>query len=193
MKKFGRKLGGYLLQGIFVTAPIGVTAYIIYVVFTFLDGLLRRFLDPLLGVHIPGIGLLSIIVLITLLGYLTQTIVFRPVRKAMLRLMDKAPLLKVIYSAIRDLLSAFVGKEKKFTEPVLVLIHPPSNLEKLGFVTQTDLAVLGIREKRVAVYFPHSYNFSGELFIVPAENVRPVDLPSAEVMKFIVSGGVTHL
>jgi uncharacterized membrane protein len=193
MKKIGRKLGGYLLQGIFVTAPIGVTAYIIYAVFTFLDGLLRRFLDPLLGVHIPGIGLLSIIVLITLLGYLTQTIVFRPVRKTVMRLMNKAPLLKVIYSAIRDLLSAFVGKEKKFTEPVLVLIHPPSNLEKLGFVTQTDLAILGIRVKKVAVYFPHSYNFSGELFIVPAENVKPLDLPSAEVMKFIVSGGVANL
>jgi len=56
-------------------------------------------------------------------------------------------------------------------------------------MTQEDLSDLDIKEK-VAVYFPHSYNFSGELFIVPRELVRPVDIPSAEAMKFIVSGGV---
>ena len=193
MKKIGRKLGGYLLQGLLVTAPIGVTAYITYVVFTFLDGLLRRVLEPLLGMHIPGLGLLSILILITLLGFVTQTIIFRPIKKAMWKLIDRAPLLKVIFSAIRDLLSAFVGKEKKFTEPVLVKVNNVSNLEKLGFLTERDLRMLGIPEGKVAVYFPHSYNFSGELFIVPAENVRSLNLPSADVMKFIVSGGVTNL
>ena len=97
----------------------------------------------------------------------------------------------MIYSAIRDLLSAFVGKEKKFNNPVLVKVNHLSNLEKLGFLTQKDLSTLGIEDGKVAVYFPHSYNFSGELFIVPVEHVRSIDISSAEYMKFIVSGGAS--
>jgi uncharacterized membrane protein len=63
-------------------------------------------------------------------------------------------------------------------------------LEKLGFLTAKDLSRLGELDK-VAVYFPHSYNFSGELFIVPRDQVKKIDVNPAEVMKFIVSGGVT--
>ena len=68
-----------------------------------------------------------------------------------------------------------------------------SGLEKLGFITQEDLSKLGI-EGKVAVYLPHSYNFSGNLFIVPSQNVIILkSASSADVMKFIVSGGVTEI
>jgi uncharacterized membrane protein len=67
-----------------------------------------------------------------------------------------------------------------------------SNLEKLGFLTESDLSRLN-EPGKVAVYFPHSYNFSGEMFIVPVEQVRPIDLPPGDTMKFIVSGGVAGL
>ncbi|HCC31721.1 MAG TPA: hypothetical protein DEQ03_16975, partial [Marinilabiliales bacterium] len=59
-----------------------------------------------------------------------------------------------------------------------------------GFITETDLSQLNVSEK-VAVYFPHAYAFSGELFIVPTDNITPIDVPAADVMKFIVSGGVS--
>ena len=65
-----------------------------------------------------------------------------------------------------------------------------SDLEKLGFITEENLELLGEIEK-VAVYFPHSYNFSGELFIVPKANIKPVNINSSDVMKFIVSAGLT--
>ncbi len=90
-------------------------------------------------------------------------------------------------------MSAFVGKDKKFTEPVLVKVNKDSDLEKLGFITQHDLTELGIEAGKVAVYLPHSYNFSGNLFIVPSANVKPLNVNSAEVMKFIVSAGVTSI
>ena len=61
----------------------------------------------------------------------------------------------------------------------------------MGFITQKDLSDLKIIDK-VSVYFPHSYNFSGEMFIVPKELVRPINIPPAEAMKFIVSGGVAR-
>ena len=93
---------------------------------------------------------------------------------------------------MNDLFSAFVGKERKFNKPVIVLVNPISNLEKLGFLTEEDLSELGENDK-VAVYFPHSYNFSGELFIVPKSQVRSIDINPVVVMKFIVSGGVSDI
>ena len=85
-----------------------------------------------------------------------------------------------------------MGEKKKFTKPVLVKVNMISDLEKMGFITTSDLSDLNIKDK-VAVYFPHSYNFSGEMFIVPSEHITPLDLPPAEVMKFIVTGGVTRV
>ena len=93
---------------------------------------------------------------------------------------------------MRDLLSALFAKERRFSHPVVVQMSGVSDLEKLGFITQEDLAEFGLREK-VAVYFPHSYNFSGELFIVPRERVRVMDISAQAAMKFIVSGGMIHL
>ena len=65
-----------------------------------------------------------------------------------------------------------------------------SDLEKLGFITEEDLGVLGLPAGRVAVYLPHSFAWSGNLYIVPADHVTPLDAKAADVLKFIVSGGV---
>jgi len=184
-----KKLVYYFLQGILYIAPIGVTAYIIYLVFSFVDNLLKETLVELLDIYIPGLGLVIVIVILILIGLIGQTIIARPFKVLFKKLMGRIPLLKVIFSAFNDLFSAFVGKARKFNRPVLVLVNPISNLEKLGFLTEDDLSLIDEKEK-VAVYFPHSYNFSGELFIVPKERVRPIDLNPAEVMKFIVSAGV---
>ena len=184
-----KKLVYYFLQGILYIAPIGVTAYIIYLVFSFVDNLLKETLVELLDIYIPGLGLVIVIVILILIGLIGQTIIARPFKVLFKKFMGRIPLLKVIFSAFNDLFSAFVGKARKFNRPVLVLVNPISNLEKLGFLTEDDLSLIDEKEK-VAVYFPHSYNFSGELFIVPKEQVRPIDLNPAEVMKFIVSAGV---
>lgn len=186
-----KKIFSYFFQGLIYIAPIGITIYVIYFLFTAIDGFIRGYMQKIFDIDIPGIGIVVIFILITLLGLIGSTIIARPVKRLVRKLMDKAPLLKVIFSAISDLLSAFVGKEKKFDQPVLVIVNTISNLEKIGFMTQKDLSDMDIIDK-VSVYFPHSYNFSGEMFIVPKELVRPINIPPAEAMKFIVSGGVAR-
>lgn len=185
-----KKLINYFLQGLLYIAPFGLTIYFIYVTFKFADNLLNATLQKILNVNIPGLGLVVIVIILILIGILGQTFIARPFQVIFKRFINKTPLLKVVYSAFNDLFSAFVGKEKKFNKPVLVLVNAISNLEKLGFITEEDLSKLDETEK-VAVYFPHSYNFSGELFIVPKVQVRSVDINPAEVMKFIVSAGVS--
>ena len=90
-------------------------------------------------------------------------------------------------------MAAFVGNKKRFNQPVLVTINKENNIQQLGFVTQKSLKELDIKEGVVAVYIPMSYSVSGNLIIVPADNVTPIKASPTEVMKFIISGGVTEL
>jgi uncharacterized membrane protein len=187
-----KKLVNYFLQGLLFISPLALTAYILLLSFEFADGLLRESLVLLVGHDIPGLGLLIIVLLLISVGYFGQTFIAKPIKRLIRKSISNIPVLNEIYSSLNDLFSAFVGDEKKFNHPVLVLINPEAKLEKLGFLTEHDLSILGLEDK-VAVYFPHSYNFSGELFIVPSNQVRAIDVSPTNVMKFIVSGGVSQL
>jgi uncharacterized membrane protein len=184
-KRYLKKFGSYLLQGVLLAVPVAATVYVVYKLFAAIDSIIPF--------DIPGLGLLVLIAILTLLGFLGTTIIADPVMAYFKRLLDKAPLLKSIYSAVKDLTTAFVGKKKSFTEPVLVKMMIDSDVQKFGFITNKDLSELGIGEDKVAVYLPHSYAFSGNLYIVPKRNVTSIDAKSADIMKFIVSGGVTSV
>jgi uncharacterized membrane protein len=187
-----KQLVRYFLQGLLYIAPLVVTGYIIYIIFSFIDSLLQEVLRPFFGPLIPGIGFVVMVGVLILLGFFGHTIIGRPLKSWIDLLLSRIPVLNFIYTAFVDLFSSLLGTERKFNRPVLVKVNPVTNLEKLGFLTESDLTKLN-EPGKVAVYFPHSYNFSGEMFIVPAEQVRPVDLPPGDVMKFIVSGGVAGL
>jgi uncharacterized membrane protein len=185
-----KKIVNYLLQGLLYIAPMGITAYIIYTIFTFMDGLLQEQLVKFFGIEIPGFGVLTLLLFLILIGFIGQTFIADPLKVLFKKIIERIPLLNFVYTAFNDLFKAFVGKEKKFSQPVLVKVNLHSDLEKLGFITEDNLEMLG-ESSKVAVYFPHSYNFSGELFIVPKENIKPINLNSSEVMKFVVSAGLT--
>jgi uncharacterized membrane protein len=81
-------------------------------------------------------------------------------------LINRIPFVKLIYSSIKDLIGAFVGDKRKFDKPVLVTINKENTLHQIGFVTQArSFRALGLKDM-VAVYFPHSYAFSGNHFLV---------------------------
>jgi len=178
-----KKLISYFLQGLLFIVPIAVTLFVLYKVFVLVDGIL-----PL---DIPGLGLLLILVIITLAGVVGSTIVARPVVAYFEKLINKAPLIKIIYSAVKDLMSGFLGSKKSFDKPVLVKLSADSNIYKLGFVTNDDLKDLGVGSEMVSVYLPHSYAWSGNQFIISKEYITPLNVSAATVMKFIVSGGVS--
>jgi uncharacterized membrane protein len=187
-----KRLFALFLQGLLFTAPLGITVYIIYLVFQFIDGIFMPSLIRLIGFRIPGLGLAGILVFITLIGFIGQSIIATPIRNLVNATMKRLPVLQLIYSSIKDFLSAFVGKEKRFSKPVLVNINKMANLEKVGFITEDDLSDFGVTDK-VAVYFPHAYSLSGELFFVPKDQVKPIDVNPAVAMKFMVSGGIARV
>lgn len=174
----------YFFRGLLLVIPIGLTIYILVAAV--------RWLDSLLSLKYPGSGILIILISITAIGYIGSTLIAKPIVEFFEKLLNRLPLVRIIYSSVKDLISAFVGDKKKFSQPVLVTINKGSDLQKLGFITQEDLSTIGIKEK-IAVYLPHSYNFSGDLYIVPKENVVLIQNSGADIMKFIVSGGVTSV
>ena len=104
------------------------------------------------------------------------------------RVFARLPVVKLLYSAIRDLTLAFVGEKKSFDKPAIVEITS-GGPKVVGFITRDDLSILSLSE-HVAVYLPQSYNFAGQVLIFPSDRVKPLDIESSKAMAFIVSGGV---
>ena len=183
-----QRLVGHFLRGLLFVVPAAATLYIVYVVVVKLDGWIS--LDPLLGRHIPGAGLVLTLALITLAGFLASNFATRWLFRMMDQIFTQLPLVKLLYTSLKDLIEAFVGDKKRFDRPVLVALDPESGFGFLGFLTRDDLKNFGLGDK-VAVYFPQSYNFAGNLLIVPRERIIPVEIDSKTAMTLIVSGGVS--
>jgi uncharacterized membrane protein len=180
-----RRITGYFIKGLLLTVPLGITIYMVVASFMFLDGLLPF--------EWPGVSILLVLTGTTLLGFFGTILIQTPILHFFNRSLEKVPLIKFIYTSVRDMLSAFVGKEKRFNKPVMVKMSRESGIYKLGFITRNDMHELGVPSGRSAVYFPHSYNFSGNLFLVDNDLITPLNAQADEVMKFIVSGGVSRI
>lgn len=176
----------YFFRGLVILAPLVVTVWLTFELFRRVD----RWLGGLFGFTIPGAGVLLTIALITLFGFLASNLLARTVLGAVESILARLPFVRLLYGSTRDLLNAFVGERRRFDAPVLVTLSPASNLKTLGFVTQESLERYGLRDY-VAVYIPQSYNFAGNLVVVPAAQVERIQARGADVMAFIVSGGVT--
>ena len=180
-----KKFINYFLQGLLYIVPITVTLYVVVWAFQKIDGILPF--------EFPGLGLIIIISLITIIGFLGSAVITSPINAFFQNLLKRAPLLKTIYSSVKDLMNTFVGNKKGFSEPVLVKVYENSTIERIGFITNEDVESLNIAKGKVLVYMPHSYAISGQLFVVEKKNVSPIDKSSAEIMKLIVSGGVAEI
>ena len=183
----------YFVQGLVITVPVAITVIMVYKIISWVGSLFNIFGTIVSRVIDPFIIIIIAALLIYMMGLLGSSIILRPMFNLFDHALEHTPFIKTIYSAIKDLISAFVGSKKRFNKPVLITINKENNIQQLGFITQEDLTELNLKKGTVAVYVPMSYSLSGNLLIVPVENVTPVDASSSEVMKFIVSGGVTEL
>lgn len=189
MTKFVR----YFLQGLVITVPVGITAIVIYKVVTWFFSLFKVFGTIVSPVVDPFIIISIGLIIILLMGLLGSSIVLRPLFSLFDNTLENTPVVKTVYGSIKDFMSAFVGSKKKFNKPVLITINKENNIQQLGFITNEDLSELNLGKDSVAVYVPLSYSISGNLWIIPTDHITIVDASSPEVMKFIVSGGVTDI
>ena len=187
---FGKRLASYFLQGLLLVAPAFFTILAIYKIFDLFDSNTNDLFERLFHFRFPGLGILAFVIFITLVGAVGGSILLQPILDAIERLLENTPLVKDIYSSVKDFVSAFISNKKKFNKPVIVEIGKGSGIFRMGFVTDDNLSEFSITDK-VAVYFPQSYTFAGHLFLVNKEQLHflPTSM-SANVMKYILSGGV---
>lgn len=177
------------LRGMLIVFPVGATIYLVLVSIEWINETFNDLLFGWFDYSIPGLGILTGFFLISLVGYVFTRAFTKPIVHLIERLISKTPLVNIIYTSLRDLTEAFVGEKKKFNQPVRVQFGG-TDVIRFGFMTQESLKNFGL-ENEVAVYCPHSYNFSGNLYIVPRECVTLIKTDSTDFMRFIVSGGVT--
>jgi uncharacterized membrane protein len=197
MNKLFKILVNYFVKGILVVVPIGLAIYFVVWAVKALDATLNLsnffWLNPQTGqpLYIPGLGIFTVLVLILLAGVFVTSFITKPIYNWLERWLKRFPVFNFIYGSIKDFTEAFVGDEKKFNEPVLVDMDE-QGLKKIGFLTQKDLKNIGLPGE-VAVYFPFSYSFAGQLVIVPASRVKPLKMNASDAMKLVVSGGASQL
>ncbi len=175
----------YFLQGLLYVVPISVTLYVIWEVFTLLDSLIP--------IDIPGLGVLLIFVFITVMGVVGRHLISDTIVDFFEGYIKKATLINVIYTAVKDLLNAFVGDKKSFSKPVTVKFTEEGTMRRIGFVTNENFRHLNQDNDLITVYIPHSYNISGNVYLVPARYVEPLNVNASDLMKYTVSGGVTEI
>lgn len=182
----------YFIQGLVLFIPIGITVILFVKLFQFFEGIFSfvgltgsLFLDTI-------ISFISLLIFITIIGLLASTFIFKKLFNFLEEKIEHAPIIRHIYSPVKDFMNAFMGNKKRFTKPVLVLTNPQANIQEVGFITQDDLSEWGIKDK-YAVYLPYSYSFSGRLVIVPKDQITALNTEGSDAMKFIISGGVTDV
>lgn len=183
----GRKLFSFFITGLVLILPLCLTIYVMYKMVVAVDALF-----PL---TFPGLGLMIVIGMVTMIGALASLIVGQPIAKRIEQLFLKTPIFGFIYKAFKDLAQAFVGKENKFSEPVIIKIAGDA-VFRIGFVTSREGKQLLEdhlqQQDLIAVYVPLSYSLSGDLFLVEAANVRPLNISARDAMQYIISGGVIN-
>jgi uncharacterized membrane protein len=181
-----RTLLNKFLSGCLVLFPVIGTVYAVW----FVLGTIDRLVGGLFGDPAPGVGLLVAVGVIVVTGTVATNVVGRAVVRRLEKLVDRVPLIGLLHSAIRDVVGAFVGERRSFDRPVVVRLS--GEVRVFGFLTREaldDPRLAGM----VAVYLPQSYNFAGNLIVVPRANVEPLPVAGPDFLAFVVSGGVHDL
>lgn len=178
MNRFARTL----LKGLAVLLPSALTIWVLWQAFVIID--------EILPFHTPGLGVLVLLALVLVLGFLADNWFAGPLLHRLERLLERLPVVRLLYRSLREMTEALLGERRPFHHPVLVRPWPGSEARLLGFLTRQDLSELG-KPGWVAVYVPNAYAIAGQTFIVPAGQIESLPLESSEAMTFAVSAGVT--
>ena len=189
-------LGKLFLKGLAVVIPVALTLAILWWMATGAEQLMGTVLKFTLpdGWYIPGMGLVSGLVLIALIGLLSHVLVFQKIFNLGETIFHRLPLVKTIYTAIKDFIG-YLSPEKGNEMGKVVLVQlPGQSFQLIGFVTReqfADLPFTPAAEDPVAVYMPMSYQIGGYTVFLPRNCLTPLDIPFEQAMRLVLTGAVT--
>jgi uncharacterized membrane protein len=190
-------LGKLFLKGLAVVIPVTLTLAILWWFARTAERFLGQILVQLLpqGWYLPGMGLVSALAITVLVGLLTHVIIFQKLFDFGDALFHRLPLVKTIYSALKDFVGYLSPDSKVGASKVVLVRLPGQEFEQIGFVTREDFSSLPLEptvDEPVAVYLPMSYQIGGYTLFLPRSCLTPVDLSFEDGMKLVVTGAVTR-
>ncbi len=182
-------------KGLATIIPIALTLIIVFWLAGLAEGGVGRAIQFLLpeNWYIRGMGLVGGILLVILIGLLSQVYLFRKLIAFGEGILDRMPVVKSVFRATKDFVEYFSGDDQgKFNQVVLVR-HPDLKFSVLGFITREDFSSLPFgSEGEVAVYLPLSYQIAGYTLFVPREWCEPVDMPFEDAVRLILTAAMTR-
>ncbi len=146
------------------------------------------------GWYVPGMGLVSGIALITLIGLLSHVLIFQKLFNLGEAIFHRLPLVKTIYTAIKDFIGYLNPDKDSGMSKVVMVQLPGQSFQLIGFVTREqfdDLPFTPTSEDPVAVYMPMSYQIGGYTLFLPRSSLTPLDIPFEQAMRLVLTGAVT--
>ncbi len=196
---FWGRIRGYFLAGVLVTAPLGITGYLAWVIVEFIDHSVTPLLpakynpETYLPFSLPGLGVLILIVILTLIGALTAGLLGRWLLHTGERILNRMPVVRSIYSAIKQIFETVMGQQSNAFREAVLVEYPRRGIWAIAFITGvTEGEVQNLTEEEtVNIFLPTTPNpTSGFLLFVPKEEVVPLDMSVEEAIKMVISGGI---
>ncbi len=186
-------LGKIFFRGLITILPIAITIYILYSAIVILDGMLGVVLRQILPTYIPGLGLATIIFFTFLFGLMLNNLVIEKFLSFAEKKLLDVPLIRAVYSPLRDLMNLFSKKSEKNPQQVVFVQMSQLGHLQLGLITRESFEELDLGDKtidKVAVYFPFSYALGGNTLLIPKSQVTHVNLPIEKAMSLAITGWV---
>ena len=194
------KFRRFFLTGLLVTAPIIITIYVTWLVITFIDvkvaNLLPEYLDfrKALPFQIPGLGLLIVIFVITLIGAITPGLIGRNLLKLGEMILFKTPVIRTVYSSIKQIMETVMSTNSKSFKEVVLVEYPRKEIWVIAFVTSSVKGEIDNKIKKsklVSIFVPTTPNpTSGFLLFVAQKDLIYLDMPVEQAVKLVISGGI---
>jgi uncharacterized membrane protein len=189
------KIRNWFLTGVMVSVPIVITLYIVYWIIDFFDNLIIVNLLPIKIAAIPGVGIVLSVVLMITVGAITKNFLGKYFLNLAIKLLNKIPLVKTLYSTIKQLFDTIMSSNSQAFKEAVLIEYPRSGLWMVGFVTTEDKGEIStfLNKQLLTVFIPTTPNpTSGFLVYVPKEDVIHLKMKSDEAMKLIISAGVVN-
>lgn len=187
--------------GIVFIAPLIITAYIIMAVIRFMDNLIKPLIPPqyhptaLIGIDIPGVGLVLFVVTVTFIGAITRGFVGRQISHSLYELVNRFPIVRSIYNLVKQILETVFNEDKPNFEQVCLVEYPRKGIYAIGFIAKSASGSLAqaIDEEVYAVFIPTTPNpTSGFFLYFPKTDVKLLDISVEAAAKLVISSGLVE-
>ncbi|HEV8473284.1 MAG TPA: DUF502 domain-containing protein [Methylomirabilota bacterium] len=183
-------LKGRLITGFFVTVPAVATAWILWIFWSKIDDIFAPMYDRIFGRPVPGLGFLTAVAIILLMGTVARNVAGRRVLSFGDKLLHRVPIFRLLYPSVKMLIDSFSPERRNSFKAVVLVQHPREGTYAFAFVTsQVELESPTAKGDMLTVFVPSNNLYLGDIVVVPVADVIPTGLTVEEGVRIILSAG----